>query len=511
MSQILVQDLTFYYEESGEMIFDRLSVSLDTDWRLGLIGRNGRGKTTFLKLLAGEYGYRGLIRASVPFEYFPFPVRDPGRPALEVLEDARPGLEFWKLLREISLQEMDPELLYRPFASLSGGERTRLMLALLFSDDRAFLLIDEPTNHLDLQARREVRAYLQKKKGFILVSHDRAFLDSCIDHVMALNRSGIEICQGNFSTWWENRHRRDMQEERENERLKKEIGRLKEAADRTKSWSAQAEQAKKGGTADGGKVDRGYIGHKAAKVMKRAQSAKRRIERAAEEKQKLLKNVETAEELKLFSLQHERQTLLSLEKAVFSYDPTGRALTEPLTFSVRQGERILLEGKNGSGKSSLLRAILGCEGAPRLCGGTVRKAGGLQISWVSQDTLGLSGTLEELAERRGIDGTLLRMMLRKLDFSREQFAKRIEHYSEGQKKKVLLAASLCERAHLYLWDEPLNYIDLYSRMQLEDLICTSGLTLLLVEHDEAFAARVATGRLCLPSGEFREEPVFSKK
>ena len=99
MSQILVQDLTFYYEESGEMIFDRLSVSLDTDWRLGLIGRNGRGKTTFLKLLAGEYGYRGLIRASVPFEYFPFSVRDPGRPALEVLEDARPGLEFWKLLR----------------------------------------------------------------------------------------------------------------------------------------------------------------------------------------------------------------------------------------------------------------------------------------------------------------------------------------------------------------------------------------------------------------------------
>ena len=162
MSQILVQDLTFYYEESGEMIFDRLSVSLDTDWRLGLIGRNGRGKTTFLKLLAGEYGYRGLIRASVPFEYFPFPVRDPGRPALEVLEDARPGLEFWKLLREISLQEMDPELLYRPFASLSGGERTRLMLALLFSDDRAFLLIDEPTNTYDADVVEAVAAFRER-------------------------------------------------------------------------------------------------------------------------------------------------------------------------------------------------------------------------------------------------------------------------------------------------------------------------------------------------------------
>ena len=124
--------------------------------------------------------------------------------------------------------------------------------------------------------------------------------------------------------------------------------------------------------------------------------------------------------------------------------------------------------------------------------GEVWTAGGLRISYISQDTSFLNGTLPELALRYGIDHALLLTVLKKLGLERVQFEKRIEDYSEGQKKKVLLAKSLCEPAHLFLWDEPLNFIDIFSRMQLEDLLLSCRPSMLFVEHDRTFREKVAT-------------------
>ena len=113
------------------------------------------------------------------------------------------------------------------------------MLALLFSGENFFLLIDEPTNHLDAEARQVIRDYLKGKKGFILVSHDRELLDACIDHVLVLNRNSIRVEKGNFSSWWENKERQDNFNRAENEKHLREIGKLKEAADRTARWKAR--------------------------------------------------------------------------------------------------------------------------------------------------------------------------------------------------------------------------------------------------------------------------------
>ena len=124
--------------------------------------------------------------------------------------------------------------------------------------------------------------------------------------------------------------------------------------------------------------------------------------------------------------------------------------------------------------------------------GNVELAANLKVSYVSQETRFLTGELKEFAKNRQLDESLFLAILRKLDFSREQFTKSIENYSEGQKKKILLAASLCEPAHLYIWDEPLNFIDVFSRMQLEQLICKFKPTMLLVEHDKTFVDKVAT-------------------
>ena len=147
------------------------------------------------------------------------------------------------------------------------------------------------------------------------------------------------------------------------------------------------------------------------------------------------------------------------------------------------------DGGNGSGKTSLLRLILG-EDIPHT--GTLFRASGLEISYVPQKADHLQGNPVDWAEKLDIGLTKFLTILRKLDFSRELFSRNMAEYSAGQRKKILLAASLCQSAHLYLWDEPLNYIDLFSRMQIEELLLQYRPTLLFVEHDRVFQERIAT-------------------
>ena len=149
-------------------------------------------------------------------------------------------------MRELSYLDVNADVLWRPFETLSNGERTKVLLAALFLNEGHFLLIDEPTNHLDTNAREKLSAYLKKKKGFILVSHDRRFLDGCVDHILSLNRANIEVQSGNFSSWMENFQRQQEFETAQNERLKKDIDRLQQAAQRSSNWSDAVERSKKG-------------------------------------------------------------------------------------------------------------------------------------------------------------------------------------------------------------------------------------------------------------------------
>ena len=499
MSMIQVEHLTFCYDGGIEPVFEDVSFVIDTDWKLGLTGRNGRGKTTLLKLLAGEYEYSGSIRASVEMDCFPFPVGNMSANVIDVIEEADPSYELWKVCRELTCLDMAPEILYRPFTTLSGGEQTRVMLAALFARENAFLLIDEPTNHLDMEARERLMGYLQGKKGFILVSHDRYFLDGCVDHILAINRRNMEVVRGNFTTWEAEKAKKDAFELGENERLKKDIRRLEAAAARTESWSETVEKTKKGVRIGGLRPDRGAIGHKAAKLMKRSKNMESRMRTAAEEKRKLLKNVETAEELKICPLVHHKKRLVQLEDVTLSYGV--RAVLEGWSMNIDRGERVLLAGGNGSGKSTVIRAILSAASGEDAClaGGRIDLAPGLVLSYVPQDPGGLSGNLRDFARERGLDLTLFMALLRKMDFSRLQFEKPMEDYSLGQKKKVLLAASLSRQAHLYIWDEPMNYIDIFSRDQIAGLIQKYSPTMLLVEHDRAFAEEVSTRRIRLSS------------
>lgn len=481
MSMIKIEHLTFSYPTSCDAIFEDVSFQIDTNWKLGLTGRNGRGKTTLLKLLQGEYEYSGSINYAVTFDYFPYPVTDKTQMTMDILQKICPVAEDWELMRELSYLEVEADVLFRPYETLSNGEQTKVLLAALFLNEGHFLLIDEPTNHLDTNARTLVSSYLKRKKGFLLVSHDRRFLDGCIDHILSLNRTNIEVQSGNFSSFMENFNRQQEFETAQNERLKKDIGRLQQAAKRSAVWSNRVEASKIGA------YDKGFVGHKAAKMMKRSKNIEARQKQAIEEKSGLLKNIETAQPLKLMPLSYHTETLVSFSDVSISYN--GTDVCPPVSFTIRQQERIVLDGKNGSGKSSLLKLLTG---ETLEYSGTLSVGSGLIISYVPQDTSFLKGTLSDFAEINCIDESLFKAVLRKMDFERIQFEKNMEEFSEGQKKKVLIAKSLCERAHLYIWDEPLNFIDIYSRMQIEQLLLEFSPTMLFVEHDSAFREKIAT-------------------
>lgn len=487
MAQIQIKNLTFAYDGSYDNVFENVDFQIDSDWKLGFIGRNGRGKTTFLKLLMGEFSYQGSIIASTQFAYFPYPVKDKSALTISILEEINPDFEYWEIAKEMNLLEIEEDVLYRPFYTLSGGEQTKLLLAVLFLKNDRFLLIDEPTNHLDTKGRELLKNYLNRKKSFILVSHDRAFLDGCVDHILSINKTNIEVQTGNYSSWKANKERQDSYELAENEKLKKEISRLKESARERAEWSDRAEAGKFGANASSAFVDRGFIGHKAEKMMKRAKSIEKRTDKAIEEKSKLLKNIESSDDLKISALNYHKSRLISMQNVALAYD--AQVICQNITFVLERGDRIALCGKNGCGKSSILKLICG-ESIEYT--GNIEIGSGLKISYISQNTSFLKGRLSSFAKDSNIDESLFKAILRKMDFSRIQFEKDIADFSEGQKKKVLLAKSLCESAHLYIWDEPLNFIDMDSRIQIENLLLQFQPTMIFVEHDIAFRDAIAT-------------------
>ena len=391
MSLINISNLTFAYDGSADNIFENVSFQIDTDWKLGFTGRNGRGKTTFLNLLLGKYEYKGSISGGVIFEYFPFEIKDKTLKTIEIIDSLNYDYQMWELEREMSLLDISEDVLYRKFNTLSNGEQTKILLAVLFLKENRFLLIDEPTNHLDIEGREIVAEYLKSKKGFILVSHDRRFLDNCIDHILSINKANIEIQKGNFSSWQVNKEMQDNSEIAKNYKLKKDIKRLEQAAKRTSEWSDKKEE-KKSKKSYGGRapamIDKGFVGAKAAKMMKRSKNLEARQNSALEEKTKLLKNIELSESLKIKPEEYHSNRMVTLDKISIFYGE--KEVCKDVSFTIKKGDRIALRGKNGSGKSTILKLILGED---LKYTGNLYRGSRIKISYVSQETSFLKGKL----------------------------------------------------------------------------------------------------------------------
>lgn len=523
MPRISFRSVTYQYPSSAEPVFSGLTLTVDTNWKTGLVGRNGRGKSTLLALINGSLEpNRGAIDHPGPAALFPFPVTDQSLPVIELIRMQIAPFREWEMAmerllrsgsnddlrryakiaeqyersngfsidalieRECSDLGLSRSMLQRPFSSLSGGEQTRSMIATLFLRPDVFPLLDEPTNHLDMNGRGALAEYLSRKSGFIVVSHDRAFLDRCCDHIVSLNRNDVRIFHGNYSEWNAQVRLEEETDRVRNNSLEREIASLEKAARQRRAWSAVTEKEKSKA------ADSGYVSHKAAKIMKRALVLERRIEKNIEEKKTLLTNVETIRPLVIKKPDGVPEIVLSVEDVSIAVD--GITILENLSFVLRRGERIALIGDNGTGKTSVLRML---RGELRPVSGQFRIPGYIDVVDGYQHPLWSSGILRSHVRSAGIGESQFRTIMGTFNVCGEIFDRPLESFSRGELKKVDLCRSFLKPYHLFVWDEPVNYIDIQSREQIERVILENEPTMLFTEHDRMFVERIATQTIIL--------------
>ena len=525
MSTIICRHLSFGYRGAEDNVLEDLDLVIDTQWRSALVGRNGRGKTTLLRLINGELEPdRGAIEQSRRTAYFPRAVADPHQAVRNVVKDAVAPFRKWEAEMDDLLADGSDEALNaygevldafqeaggysveagieaelatlgigetyweRTFSSLSGGERTRCLLASLFvpggssgPDSSTFALIDEPTNHLDRDGRRFLADYLRTKAGFLLVSHDRAFLEACCDHVVALNRDTVEVERTLYSAWRERFRQRLARQRADNAALKQEIARLGQVATDRRAGALKRESEK------GAHVDKGFISARAKRQMRKAVSAERRAENAAEERRLTLVDVEKDRRLALPGSSRKVGSLVVAND--FGLWRGDKAVFDKVSFTVSPGDRVAVVGPNGCGKTSLLDQI---ERAPYRHTGTLYKPGHVAVARTFQHPQWSTGLLPEHLQDGGVDESRFRQVMAVLGVRGGVLDGRIEDLSHGQRKKIDLARSFLASADLLLWDEPLNFIDIDAREQIEEVLLSDQPTVMFVEHDAAFVERVAT-------------------
>lgn len=477
--KIEIRNLNFSFGELEQPIFHNVNLNLDTRWRLGLIGRNGRGKTTLLNLLMQKYSYEGEIICDVDFVYFPQSIPSKEKLAYYAIEEIMP-VELWKLERECQLLSLDKEILWRPFEKLSGGEQTKVLLAALFCEKSRYPLLDEPTNHLDIHARKTVSEYLKKKKGYIVVSHDRHFIDEVIDHILVIEKSQLTIYKGNFSTYERQKELKDQFEIEQNNRIKVEIERLKKTSKEKADWALKREK-NSGNDA--------FENARAARMMKKSKVIEKRMRSKIEEKTKLLKNIESVSSLTINCVFNHRDPVLRVKNFSLAYGE--KSIFQPITFEIFQGEQVALVGPNGSGKTTILNYLINQNFSGNVRGELMIPQG-ITKSIIRQHYNDNDGFLKDFANAHHLDYTLFLHNLRNLGIERDVFNIPIEQMSDGQMKKVEFSKSLGTPAELFIWDEPLNFLDVFNQKQIESMIVKYKPTLLFVEHNQTFISNIAS-------------------
>lgn len=495
MANITFNHFNYQYENQLEPVFTDLTLTLDTQWKCAIVARNGRGKSTLLKLIAGQLPANTRQLQTVDnCGYFPLTVNDESLYPMALFD-----IDYenqWKVEREMQLLKIETDKLWQPYQQLSGGERVKIMLAILFSGDYEYIVLDEPTIYLDLTTRQLIHSYLKDKQGgFLIISHDSAFLDGLIDHVIGIEANSIEVMQGSYQQYYEEKAHKDQFFQQQNDKIKQEIKRLKQSAAEKSQWSNQKEKEKAGNPKvknSKNHMDKGFIGARSARTMKRARHLEKQIDQQIKTKQSLLNNVETVDELTMNAPLYRYSPVYSVDKLSLAFDEGP--LFKPVTFTIQPKDCLVIRGDNGVGKSTLLSYLTSQFSGQSVC--EFEECHPIKMSYLAQ-FFAFTGTLEELAEQHQLDYQQLVHNVRQLGMSRRTLAQTVDQMSCGERQKVALAASLATVADLYIWDEPLTYLDIYNQEQLVALIKQFQPTLVLVDHNEDFVNQVKTAEVSL--------------
>ena len=509
--------------EVGRKILDGLSFQVDTGERVGLLGKNGAGKTTLFRILTGELepdegqvsiasGKRVGLSTHSPVSPAGYTVEAVRRTALDRLKDME--REMGEIADRMAAGENEPSLLrrydaltaafesgggydtetalhkvcngldisrdmrQRQFADLSGGEKTRVNLGRLILEDTDILLLDEPTNHLDLRATEWLEDYLSHFKGTVLtISHDRWFLDRVVSRIVELENGKAELYTGNYSFYVVEKERRYEEKLRQYEKEQAKIEQLQAAADKLHLWA--------------------FMGND--KLHKRAFSMEKRIER-------LRKTDKPRKERKLEVRFGEREfrgdEVMIVKDLKKSFG--DRVLFDHVDLEVVGGERIALLGDNGTGKSTLIKLIMGEEepdsGKIRL-GPTVKIGYLPQIIHFDRPDRNLVDTMlyaQDCSTQEARD------RLAAFNFRGEDVFKTVSTLSGGEQSRLRLCMLMDEKINLLILDEPTNHLDLDSREWIEEAVADYTGNLLFVSHDRYFINQFATRIWMLEDGKISD-------
>lgn len=505
MSQIILKNISYSYKNYYEPIFENVNFNIDTEWKLGLIGRNGRGKTTLLKLINGDFTPdKGKIIKNVITEIFPYENCSSYTNTLDVIKENIGGLRSKeehldepeviqqyldadgfqiesRIKKELHLMQLPETLLNQDFDSLSGGEKTKIILIVLFLRQNSFILLDEPTNHLDIEGKQTVSKYLKKKKGFIVVSHDREFLDKVINHVISINKSDITIEMGNYSSWKNNKDLKEQYEFRTRGKLEREIKQLEKRADGVRGWAGFAEKQKY-------EFKTNSRANGAKSYMRQAKNSEIHILNNIDEKKSLLLNFEKEKTLEISQDTYDEEWLLNAKNLSFGY--SDRKIISEFNIIIYPGDIVWIRGKNGAGKSTLLHLL-----SQEIPNDFVEYTENLVITKSYQEPLWNSGFVRDLfMEQTDIDADIFNNFVKickDFDLPDNFLERPLETYSSGEKKKIDIAKALAVKNQIIFLDEPLNYMDVYFREQLEKAILQYRPTMIFVDHDEFFGKNIS--------------------
>lgn len=523
MAKIQIKDLTYYYDEFYHPVFEHITLRLDSDWNLGLIGRNGKGKTTFLNLLAGRLEPSGgEIERVGSIAMFPYDYNGRYHKTMDVIKECMGDfatieerlsqmqrqlennegnveaycelLDYYeqqggyelesRIEREVAKFHFPMEILERDFASLSGGEKTCMHIVALFLRKDPFVLLDEPTNHLDIEKKVLLAEYLKTKKGFIVVSHDYVFLNQVVDHILAINKADIVLEKGNYDTFKTNMEHKEEYERCLQEKLVREITSLENRAVNARDWSSVGNKQKydfcSNARANGSRA-----------YMRIAKRAEQRIKDDIEQKKKLLRNVEEEKELSILRQMMEEPVLVKLENCSFGYEK-NRLVFDKITLSIEPGNRIWIQGKNGAGKSTLLKIIMG-----ELETDGIEYCDGVRISYASQEPKWCRGNIKSMMQKEKLLEGIFQKICASFDLPEDMYERPLETFSSGERKKIDIARAISTPNDLLILDEPLNYMDYMFKKQLAKALVEQEVTVVFVEHDREFGKTVSNKILYL--------------
>jgi ATP-binding cassette, subfamily F, member 3 len=538
-----LKDISLSFPDKS--VLDEVSLTVYPQDRLALVGENGSGKTSLFRILtghlqpdAGDVSFARGLRIGHLKQDFADLDRE-GHTCLEValepfarligleqridhlgveLAMQRTQERMDKLLSELGEAQQSFEAAggygfrVRTEAALSGlglpesywehdvnelssGERMRLALARVLLDEHDLLLLDEPTNHLDIPARVWLEEHLAGlRAAYVVASHDRRFLDRVATKVAHLDRGKLARYPGNYTAFRDQQREQAEADWSRYEKAQRKIRKLQKQAQTYQGWSNKAEAEKRGA------ADKGFIGHKAAKLMKRSVFARRRREDAVEE----------AREDKPFDRKPIRidfhhsgaRHLLSVKGLTVGYEPR-RPLVQGISLDLAAGDRLAMQGPNGCGKTTLLRTLL--EEVPPLCG-DVSLSPAARVGYFDQEghQLPRASTALEAVLSTGRDETLCRTVMGRMAVRRETVNKPVEKLSAGERAKILLATLILDEHNLLALDEPTNHLDIETQDVLLDALLDFPGGILFISHDRHFAQSLATETLYLQ----REEVSF---